>query len=326
VSGFTSIFASELNEYLAVRGKVLAPKSLSGNRRVLVDFDHYFAEYGACEKQVTEDLVNGWISRLRDKNHSRTVSDKVSTLRGFLEYLRYSGIEVFVPCCPKWNEDYIPYIFSESEMAKIINYADNFSDNSVSVMRFGFPMIIRLLYGCGLRLGETLSLIVRDVDWRRGTLLMRKAKNNKQRIVPMHETLSEMLMKYCAAMNIIEKPDEFLFPGVKAASHYTLSAVSSRFRQILNSTGVYIPSEKPSRRGQCLHCFRHLFAIKSFAQAEKNGRPTNDSVPYLSVYLGHFDMDGTEKYLKFSSDIFPEHTEMFTAYSAGVFSVLRGAE
>jgi hypothetical protein len=66
--------------------------------------------------------------------------------------------------------------------------------------------------------------------------------------------------------------------------------------------------------------------VKSFAQAEESGRPTSDSVPYLSVYLGHFDMDGTEKYLKFSSDIFPEHTEMFAAYSAGVFSHLGGAE
>jgi hypothetical protein len=30
-------------------------------------------------------------------------------------------------------------------------------------------------------------------------------------------------------------------------------------------------------------------------------------------------MDGTEKYLKFSGDMFPEHTEMFEAYANGVF-------
>ena len=31
------------------------------------------------------------------------------------------------------------------------------------------------------------------------------------------------------------------------------------------------------------------------AQAERNGRLTDDSVPYLSLYLGHDDMNGTEK-------------------------------
>ena len=105
-----------------------------------------------------------------------------------------------------------------------------------------------------------------------------------------------------------------------------MSDTRGKFREILKSAKVYIQPEKPGKRGQCLHCLRHLFAVKSFAQAEQNGRSTTDSVPYLSIYLGHFDMDGTEKYLKFSSDIFPEHTEMFEAYSAGVFSVLGGAE
>jgi integrase len=187
-------------------------------------------------------------------------------------------------------------------------------------------MILRLLYGCGLRLGEALSLIVNDADWQRATLLIRVAKNNKQRFVPMHETLSQMLMQYCAAMNIIEKPDAFLFPGAKSGSHWSMTSVNGRFQDALKRAGVYVKPEKAGRRGRCPHCLRHLFAVKSFAQAEENGRPTNDSVPYLSVYLGHYDMDGTEKYLKFSSDIFPQHTEMFAAYSAGVFSVLGGAE
>ena len=105
-----------------------------------------------------------------------------------------------------------------------------------------------------------------------------------------------------------------------------VSAVGARFRAILKSAKIYKQPNTPGQRGQCLHCFRHLFAVKSFAQAEQNGRSTIGSIPYLSVYLGHFDMDGTEKYLKFSSDIFPEHTEMFENYSADVFSTFGGAE
>jgi site-specific recombinase XerD len=321
---FISVFSAELNEYLAMRGKVLTPESLRIDRHVLTDFDTYAAASEVAEKRVTEDMVTGWIARLREKNHSRTVSNKVSNLRKFFEYLKYSGLEVFMPLCPQWNEDYIPYIFSDAEMKKIFHAADKAETTSFN--RFEFPMVLRLLYGCGLRLGEALSLIVSDVDWRRGTLIIRVAKNNKQRLVPMHGTLSKMLMQYCAAMDIIEKPDAFLFPGAKLGSHWSPASVSIKFKQALKSTGVYVKPGKAGQRGQCLHCLRHLFAVKSFAQADGNGRLTNDSVPYLSVYLGHYDMDGTEKYLKFSSDIFPEHTKMFTAYSAGVFSVLGGAE
>lgn len=68
------------------------------------------------------------------------------------------------------------------------------------------------------------------------------------------------------------------------------------------------------------YVFRHYFAIHSFAQAEKNGRSTDDSVPFLSVYLGHHDMDETEKYLKFNGDMFPEYMGLFEDYATGVFT------
>ena len=127
-----------------------------------------------------------------------------------------------------------------------------------------FCMLLRMLLGCGLRLGEPLAARVKDVNFHNGTILICHAKNDKQRVVPMDRTLTEMLERYCIAMGI--------------------------------------------------------FAIHSFARAEKNGRPTDDSVPFLSVYLGHHDMDETEKYLKFSGDMFPEYTKLFEDYATGVFT------
>jgi len=321
---FTSAVATELSEYLSIRKMTLENGSYEIDYSTLSDFDSFFARNGVSDKAVTEELINGWIQHLRTKNHSRTVSNKVSCLRCFLKYLRYCGISVFMPQCPKYHEDYVPYIFSDSEMEQIFLCSDMASGDGT--LDFETAMLIRLLYGCGLRHGEALKLIVSDADFKRGTLLLRQPKNKKQRIVPMHQSLTKMLMQYCTAMGILNKPDAFLFPDIKPDSPVEMSDIRRKFRVILKSAKVYIPPENPGQRGQCIHCLRHLFAVKSFAQAEQNGRGTTDSVPYLSVYLGHFDMDGTEKYLKFSSDIFPEHTEMFEAYSAGVFSVLGGAE
>jgi len=322
---FKSAVAAELSEYLAIRQMTLEPGTCKIDRHTLGDFDSYFAERGMAERAVTEELISGWIQHLKTKNNSRTVSDKVSVLRCFLKYLRYCGVPVFMPQCPKCHEDYVPYIFSDAEMKKIFRCSDKTASGD-GIKNFEVAMLIRLLYGCGLRHGEALKLIRSDVDFKRGTLLLRQPKNKKQRIVPMHQSLTKMLMQYCAAMEILDRPDAFLFPGAKPDSPVSRTNMGTKFQAILKAAKIYIPSEQPGRRGQCVHCLRHLFAVKSFAQAEQNGRSTADSVPYLSVYLGHFDMDGTEKYLKFSSDIFPEHTKMFEAYSAGAFSVLGGAE
>ena len=109
-------------------------------------------------------------------------------------------------------------------------------------------------------------------------------------------------------------PDEYFYIGF-----WILVSGNTKGNWELQETGLYVPGKAHSI-GQCLHCFRHYFAIHSFAQAEQNGRPAEDSVPFLSVYLGHHDMDETEKYLKFSGDMFPEYIELFEDFASGVFA------
>jgi len=61
-----------------------------------------------------------------------------------------------------------------------------------------------------------------------------------------------------------------------------------------------------------------VFAFKSFANAEKAGRRVDDNIPYLSIYLGHDSLIETEKYLKFSSEMFPNAMELFDGYTAQI--------
>ncbi|MCL2816138.1 MAG: tyrosine-type recombinase/integrase [Oscillospiraceae bacterium] len=316
---FNSIFKDELSEYLLLRQKAMTPESHYHTQMRLSSFDKHLVRLELSEKIVTEEMINSWIRLLSETNAKRTASEKVSCLRKFLEYLRYCDFSVFIPNCPKYSNDYVPYIFSDEEVAKIFDTADKM-EAVESTSRYMLPMLLRLLYGCGLRLGETLSLRMHDVNFDNGTLLMKHAKNKKQRIVPMNQALTEILRRYCIAMRLVEKPETFLFPSNKQGKHLSQASARYAFKKVLVTAGVYIPPETPHQRNQCLHCFRHLFAVKSFVQAERGGRSIDGSVPFLSVYLGHFDMDGTEKYLKFSGDMFPEYTEMFQAYAGGVFS------
>ena len=63
---------------------------------------------------------------------------------------------------------------------------------------------------------------------------------------------------------------------------------------------------------------RHVFAIKSFAQSERRGQHIDDLIPFLSVYLGHEGIYETEKYLKFSNEIFPESIDAFGNFMSGL--------
>ena len=319
---FLSPFQEELTDFLAMRKKTVGAETYAGDCRILGSFDRFFTAYGCTEKSVSEDVVNAWIQSLFASNARKTVADKVGYLRNFLKYLQYCGVPVFIPRVPKVAESYIPYIFSEDEIERIFAAADTLpppkGPNANVLLRVEFPMILRMLYGCGFRIGELLQVRVGDIDFERGTVLLKNAKNKKQRLVPMHSSLSSMLCQYCEAMGLAQDCDAFLFPGQLPGEHLKRDAVSHCFLTILKATGIYQESQ-PHTRGQCLHNLRHLFAIKSFAQAEQAGRSTENSIPYLSIFLGHYDMDGTEKYLKFSSDMFPEYTALFEDYAASVF-------
>lgn len=322
MTAFQSVFKHELAEYLESSRGTISDDALRSTHRALLSFDLLLAEENAGK--ISEAAINRWIRELQQVNAPKTVSDKVSCLRKFLRYLQYKGHSVFMPACPKASDNYVPYIFSDGEIQTLLSCADSWAnrhtDPQIRRTDMEFCMLLRMLLGCGFRLGEPLSAKVKDVNFPNGTILIRHAKNNKQRIVPMDRTLTEMLERYCIAMGIKTEPESCLFPAAKdQRTSVSKGTFDLRFKNLLRETGLYVPGKAHSR-GQCLHCFRHYFAIHSFAQAEKNGRPTYDSVPFLSVYLGHHDMDETEKYLKFSGDMFPEYTELFEEYATGVFT------
>lgn len=322
MTAFQSVFKQELAEYLEISRGTVSDDTLRSTHRALRSFDLLLAEENAGK--ISEASINRWIRELQQVNAPKTVSDKVSCLRKFLRYLQYKGHSVFMPACPKTSDSYVPYIFSDGEIQTLLSCADSWAnrhtDPKIRQTDMEFCMLLRMLLGCGFRLGEPLAAKVKDVDFPHGTILIRHAKNNRQRIVPMDRTLTEMLERYCIAMGIKTEPESCLFPAAKdQRTSVSKGTFDLRFKNLLRETGLYVP-EKAHSRGQCLHCFRHYFAIHSFARAEKNGRPTYDSVPFLSVYLGHHDMDETEKYLKFSGDMFPEYTELFEEYATGVFT------
>jgi len=317
---FYSILRVEIQDFLTLRRAHLSISGYSHDVCYLKSFDTYLSHLGLEEKKITEATASGWVGSLTGKSSSR--ANKVITLRIFTKYLLSLGITAHVPVIPKVADDYIPYIFSDAELERIFTAADSIrvtKNQTNPNMQIEFPMIIRLLYGCGLRIGETLALQMKDVDLDSDILTMLHTKRDKQRLVPLSQSLAEILRNYCLSMGIVGIPSAYLFPGVDPVKPASVESIKNKFRAILRNLDIVPKMRVWHERGPCLHCFRHVFTFKSFAQAERNGHPIDDSIPFLSVYLGHEGLDETEKYLKFSSEMYPEALEMFESYTENVF-------
>ena len=54
-------------------------------------------------------------------------------------------------------------------------------------------LVLRLLYGCGLRSSEALRLRVKDIDFSAGSITVRAGKGNKDRVVMLPQSLAPQL-------------------------------------------------------------------------------------------------------------------------------------
>ena len=318
---FSSILRKELSDFYALREATLSKDTLAHDCTSLLVFDKYLADNGVSKKELSEKVVSGWMQSLTVGK--RTLVNKVVLIRLFARYLNSIGVKAFIPEIPKSANDYVPYIFSDDELKSIFESSDNIvvvgNRASCPHMKFEIPMILRMLYGCGLRISEALSLKIGDVDFDGGILIMKYTKGDKQRLVPMHSSLTVMLRRYCLAMGLMGKTESPLFPSAAYDVPMQKYVVRDKFTNILRETDISLKEKAKHKRGPCLHCFRHVFAFKSFAQAERVGRTVDESVPYLSTYLGHETLNGTEYYLRFSSDLFPDALEQFEDYTLDIF-------
>ena len=69
-------------------------------------------------------------------------------------------------------------------------------------------LMLRLIYGTGFRLMECIRLRTKEVDFQRGTLLVRAGKGNKDRIVMLPESLREPLKQHFERLKVLWAQDK----------------------------------------------------------------------------------------------------------------------
>lgn len=323
---FNSTLANEITSYLEMRKMTYHSFLLSYDQCILLSLDRYLSQPEFVGKNLTETVLSAWEKTLSGK--SKTVKEKLIEIRGFVKYLNTLGFSSYLPDLPKVKSDYIPYIFSDREIASIFHYADNIEHPATSKgyktnYYLKIPMILRILYSCGTRLTETLELRRKDIDFKNKTIFLKHTKFAKERLIPIHESLNSILEHYCMALEIMNEPDAFLFPGRSPNAHYTKRQVEHWFAEILKQAGIDQRDRTRYERGACLHCFRHLFVLKSMQQLETSGHSVDINDLLLPTYLGHVCLLDTDQYMRFSGAQLPESLADFETFTAGVIPQIK---
>jgi integrase len=250
-------------------------------------------------KELTPAVVDGWIGECCTGLAEKTRSCYIAYYTQFARYLCSLGIYAFIPENRTPHQTYTPHAYTGLELEALFHAADNMSFGETR-SRLLYPMLLRLLYGCGLRLGEALNLRLYDIDLATGVLFIRNAKGRKDRLVPMDDSLTSVLADFCTAVREDHLDDAFLFETDDGRAK-SPNWAQSLFYKVVEAAGLErykMPGDR--RYNICLHSFRHTFAVDSFRQQDISGVDNYRTVPLLSVYMGHAKLLGTQKYLHMS--------------------------
>lgn len=187
-------------------------------------------------------------------------------------------------------------------MNRIFEASNKIYPNRRSTMHLVMPVLIRLLYCTGLRMMEALNVQLKHIDLIKGTILIVSAKFNKDRLIPVSESMLSILKGYCSVMHPFYKPEDYLFIGMtrEPCSHHN---VYLRFREILVTAGV---RHAGRGYGPRIHDIRHTHCYHVLQKASQNGDDLSNMLPALSVYMGHESLIATSQYLKITAEIYPE--------------------
>ena len=227
-------------------------------------------------------------------------------VREFARYLNRCGETAFVlpPNFAKKGSRLIPHIYSEEEIAALWDALDHLRPRKgYPIRHFVFPMLIRLLYCCGLRPCEARKLRIADVDMKKGRLDIVESKGHKSRIVMMTDDVTANCRLYDETVSKIMPGREMFFPDSNG-NIYGKVGLEKTFRIVKAKAGIGTFGEKPPR----LYDFRHTFATHCLYKWIREGKDVTAMLPYLSAYMGHAQLSDTYYYIHLVPGLFEKMT------------------
>lgn len=278
--------------------------------------DSFIMENYPSSCDLTAEIFNGWCSSMSDlspatrKNHMRTG-------RNFCLYRRRFDENAFVPSewiFPYDDHKFVPYIFSEAEVASILSATRFLKPCWKSPLRAQTIQIgVLLMYTTGMRSGELLNVKLDDFNSSEGTLLIRDTKFHKSRVIPMSPSVILKVEEYLDLRREKRLPLEMSSPLVLSrcdalnGKGYTLGGFRKNWAAVCTALGIFTHQGQTPR----LHDLRHSFAVNALKRWYEEGVDAGAKLPMLSTYMGHVDISSTHYYIPFANGVKEEASARF---------------
>jgi integrase/recombinase XerD len=287
----TSLFTPYINEMLDFK------VSLGYERKTyegfLNDFSRYCAQHHPAQGCLTKELVLAWCVRRASESPSG-FRRRIIAVREFGKYMDAIGEESYVLPLrfAGGRTTFTPYIFSDEELINFFSEADNLEPIQSSPYRHIIvPVLLRMIYFCGLRPNEGREIRKEDVDLNEGVLFIRKNKSHRERFVPMSKDMCNLCIFYNEKLRFFAPESEFFFPNTQGIP-YRAKWLTRQFLRVWEKVRG---SQYPIRAR--VYDLRHRFATTVMMQWLDSGADLYAKLPYLSTYMGHAHFSDTVYYI-----------------------------
>jgi site-specific recombinase XerD len=164
----------------------------------------------------------------------------------------------------------LPQILSKEEITRMLEVTTNIKHKTM----------LMCLYGLGLRRSELLNMKVEDIDSDRGVVHIKSAKNNKDRLVPLSETLLRQLREYYRSY----MPRNYLFQGLQG-NQYSATSLLKVFHEACRKAQI--------QKKVTPHSMRHAYATHLM--------DAGTDVRIIQELLGHYSVKTTMIYTHVST-------------------------
>jgi len=266
-------------------------------RAVLAHLDSFLATHEP-RVDLTAESFASWC---RTMGHltSGVRRSRMRIVRNLCLYRQRDEPGCFVPDpsgFPKPHQPRRPHLFSEAEIARLLEVTDQLRAHSNSPLhKEVFRLAVVLLYTAGLRRGELVRLTLGDYDASERTLHIRSTKFHKSRLVPLSIDASHEMGTYLLARRKLPPgPDApLLCNRSRGISRYTGAGLGQRLRELFRSAGIQTVEGRPPR----VHDLRHTFAHQALLRWYRDGGDFESKLPALATYMGHVSIVSTQHYL-----------------------------
>jgi len=244
--------------------------------------------------QITPKTIKDYYNILKERANERRngalsksyLNKHQQALKKFKEYLKnhnYKGFNVHLKNESHPTEERLN-ILTQSEIKALFKATDYSHQENRFKLRDKAMLVV--LYSCGLRRTEAVSLDISDVLFDKERIYVRKGKNYKERFVPINRKNAEILEDYIydARPEFYQSHlNEALFVNKNGTRMQGMS-FANRLKAIVNATN----NKAIEGKGITLHILRHSIATHLLQQGV--------ALESIKTFLGHSSLESTQIY------------------------------